>query len=257
MNATASTSRLTPPSSPSEMQLQNTNPRRSISNSFRNILVPSTSTTNNTSHRRESSRRSIAHRPSLLGLDDNDDNQFRNNNIIPETDWHDVSLEFDMERDGDQMSQSTRKQIRRPSSSSSPHRSFSESIQLDHLQRKEPPDRQDYRIDDEHAFEGEEHSFTQNGYHTNQYGNKEADEEEEQDQVDDHLQSASVYTRLTGSDNQEEGAMAIRSLDFESLDKSEKWSYWVITVIVVLLSGVAVGIGSDWIDWPGDGIGKD
>ncbi|CAO1616163.1 unnamed protein product [Parajaminaea phylloscopi] len=47
-----------------------------------------------------------------------------------------------------------------------------------------------------------------------------------------------------------------RHLQFEALTTKEKMSYWTTLVLVIALSLVAIGIGVDWIDWPGDGLGK-
>lgn len=249
MNATASTSRLTPPTSPVTMS-ETSNHRRSISNSFRNILPTNNARPSLSSSRRESQRRrSIAHRPALLGLSDDEDEfqRFGAN----ETDWHDVELEFDVERD------STSNHKSRRASGGSQQTIGRESIQLSHLPSKYDNHDQEenhYRIDDDQAFEPQ----IENGYHTHhQYGNKEVDDD---DDLPQEYTSSSVYTRLTGTESGEQGertTTTTRSLDFEALDKSEKWSYWIVTFIVLILSAVAVGIGSDWIDWPGDGIGKD
>ncbi|PWN26163.1 hypothetical protein BDZ90DRAFT_233305 [Jaminaea rosea] len=53
------------------------------------------------------------------------------------------------------------------------------------------------------------------------------------------------------------GRSAQGKLRFEALTRAEKMSYAATTVVVLGLSIVAIAIGVDWIDWPGDGIGKD
>lgn len=48
-----------------------------------------------------------------------------------------------------------------------------------------------------------------------------------------------------------------RRLDFEALTGRERASYWITALLVLGLFIVGIAIGVDWIDWPGDGIGKD
>lgn len=45
-------------------------------------------------------------------------------------------------------------------------------------------------------------------------------------------------------------------LPFESTTKRERVWMWASTAIVIALSIVSIAIAVDWIDWPGDGIGK-
>lgn len=45
-------------------------------------------------------------------------------------------------------------------------------------------------------------------------------------------------------------------LDFEPMTRREKAWMWSSAVVVLLLFAVAISISKDWIDWPGDGIGK-
>lgn len=45
-------------------------------------------------------------------------------------------------------------------------------------------------------------------------------------------------------------------LPFESTTKKERTWMWASTVFVIALSIISIAIAVDWIDWPGDGIGK-
>lgn len=146
-----------------------------------------------------------------------------------------MELEFDVEMEG--TTSSSRTHTRR------------ESIPLKPLEYQ-------YRVDDD-----EEKVFNY-GARDDQYDEEDEDEDEEDGEQEPlpvvPQQHTSAYTRLTAPyHDEDQGITTTPKLDFESLTLSEKISYWVTAVLVLALSIVAIGIGSDWIDWPGDGIGKD
>lgn len=67
---------------------------------------------------------------------------------------------------------------------------------------------------------------------------------------------AAAYNTQKDDDVDDEVAMS-SNLHFEPTTAREKWWMWVSVALVVLLTLVSVAIAVDWIDWPGDGIGKD
>lgn len=256
------------------------NSRRSISSSFRSILLagPSkhsttpkpgpSSSSSSSSPADHGRRRSIAHRPSLLGFEDDDEDNLTDSSRRLSSasassaaaqqqeaaDWHDVSLEFDVER---LASDSTTTKNTRPRSSP-----VHESIPLSDFPssrtsiQDHKADRQ-YRVDDTVFDADDDHDdpTVHHHHHSEQTQSYGAPDEDDDDDETHQLRSTPTSYNPSSShqhhhhplysahDTSEMGAR----LDFQALTKSEKTSYAVTTLLVLLLSIVAVGIGSDWI----------
>ncbi|KAL9935027.1 hypothetical protein V8E36_006103 [Tilletia maclaganii] len=70
-----------------------------------------------------------------------------------------------------------------------------------------------------------------------------------------HAQEDSQATLCSAGDPAEEAEPV--AIPFEVLSRGEKTWMWIVTSLVSALIVVALLISNDFIDWPGDGIGKD
>ncbi|PWN18320.1 hypothetical protein BCV69DRAFT_285288 [Microstroma glucosiphilum] len=82
-------------------------------------------------------------------------------------------------------------------------------------------------------------------------------EDEDEDEYEDEDATTPTARHLDRSylDSSSAGRGSPSRLDFEPLTRREKWTHALTAVVVTVLAGLAVAIGGDLIDWPGDGIG--
>ncbi|PWN34335.1 uncharacterized protein FA14DRAFT_157001 [Meira miltonrushii] len=92
----------------------------------------------------------------------------------------------------------------------------------------------------------------QNGNYSNH--NRQYDNSSTYDDLD--LEAADYDPYDDEDDEYGHMGMGEVKLPFESTTKKERIWMWASTGVVIALSLVSIAIAVDWIDWPGDGIGK-